>query len=117
DRSDPVTEPRAARHIAVTDRLGDGVRPAPAPLQGARTTGRKQRKRGPNMPRGLTYALKLTAVSALTLAISFGRVEMASAYYQADSTQLASDGGRDKGDHSKDKEKGGAGSKAEARSE
>src|SRR5437773_1762085 len=56
------------------------------------------------MPGALSNGFKFIAVSALTIAISLGRVEMANAYFQpSDTSQIANDGGKEKGDKGKEK--------------
>src|SRR5256712_552258 len=64
------------------------------------------RERRRRMPGALSYGFKVIAVSALTIAISLGRVEMANAYHQpSDTSQIANDGGKEKGDKGKEKNK------------
>src|SRR3989454_1495042 len=70
------------------------------------------------MPGALSNGFKLIAVSALTIAISLGRVEMANAYHQpSDTSQIANDGGKEKADKGKEKNKEQVNSRADGKAD
>src|SRR6266550_1063609 len=93
--------------------------PCSRPFRGTRIPGSKQKgKRGPKMPRAISYGLRFMTVSALAIAISLGRVEMANAYsQQSDTSQIADNGGKDKADKGKDHNDSKGDSKSSAKAD